>query len=327
MSRTFCLLFIAALYCVPVLAQTQMMFSDTSRGRPFAKDPHVVQFKGRYLMYYSVGPYLDGRAVDPWSIGIAESRDLINWQKVGEILPQTDYEAQGMCAPGAVVVNGKIHLFYQTYGNGPKDAICHAVSEDGLRFTRDASNPVFHPTGAWTSGRAIDAEVIIDGPTAFLYFATRDPASKIQKLGVATASAKSDFGRAAWKQASDDSILFPQLSWEQECIEAASVIKRGQEFVMFYAGGVQQFAPTSWRRDQPRWHPLATDVRPAIHGQRQAGRMERQRIRPPAHLPRPQRAYLSFLSRQQRQRQELVPLTTRNRLGERQAQVEVNFPQ
>jgi sucrose-6-phosphate hydrolase SacC (GH32 family) len=259
MSRTFCLLFIAALYCVPVLAQTQMMFSDTSRGRPFAKDPHVVQFKGRYLMYYSVGPYLDGRAVDPWSIGIAESRDLINWQKVGEILPQTDYEAQGMCAPGAVVVNGKIHLFYQTYGNGPKDAICHAVSEDGLRFTRDASNPVFHPTGAWTSGRAIDAEVIIDGPTAFLYFATRDPASKIQKLGVATASAKSDFGRAAWKQASDDSILFPQLSWEQECIEAASVIKRGQEFVMFYAGAYNnspQQVGVATSRDGIRWQRM-----------------------------------------------------------------------
>lgn len=258
MSRIICFLFIAALYCVPALAQTQMMFADTSRGRPFAKDPHVIQFKGRYLMYYSVGPYRDGRTLDPWSIGIAESRDLINWQKVGEILPQTDYEAQGLCAPGALVINGKVHLFYQTYGNGPKDAICHAVSEDGLRFTRDASNPVFHPTGAWTSGRAIDAEVIIDGPTAFLYFATRDPASKIQKLGVATASAKSDFGRAAWKQASDDSILFPQLSWEQECIEAASVIKRGKEFVMFYAGAYN---------NSPQQVGVATS-RDGIHWQR-----------------------------------------------------------
>lgn len=213
-----------------------MMFADDSRGRPFSKDPHVIYFKGRYLLYYSLPSFGDGRAGDGWAIGIAESRDLTNWKKVGEILPQANYEAKGMCAPGALIRDGKVHLFYQTYGNGPKDAICHAVSDDGIRFTRDATNPVFHPTGNWNSGRAIDAEVVIDGPTAFLYFATRDPASKIQKLGVATASSKSDFSRAVWKQASDDSILFPQLPWEGECIEAASVIKRGKEFVMFYAG-------------------------------------------------------------------------------------------
>jgi hypothetical protein len=35
-----------------------MMFADTTRlGRPFAKDPHVISFDGRYLMYYSVPAY------------------------------------------------------------------------------------------------------------------------------------------------------------------------------------------------------------------------------------------------------------------------------
>lgn len=221
---------------LPLSVLAQMKFADTSRGRPFAKDPHVIKFKNRYLMYYSIPSFGDGRSGDGWCIGIAESKDLNEWKKIGEILPQADYEANGMCAPGAVIRDGKVHLFYQTYGNGPKDAICHAVSDDGIHFTRDASNPVFHPAGNWTSGRAIDAEVLIDGPKAFLYFATRDPAMKIQKLGVATASSKSDFSRAAWKQASDDSILFPQLDWEKDCIEAASVIKRGKSYFMFYAG-------------------------------------------------------------------------------------------
>ena len=32
-----------------------MMFGDNSQGgRPFAKDPAVVKFKGRYFLYYSV---------------------------------------------------------------------------------------------------------------------------------------------------------------------------------------------------------------------------------------------------------------------------------
>lgn len=212
------------------------MFADSSRGRPFSKDPQVIQFNGRYLMYYSLPPYGDGRKDDSWAIGIATSSDLTSWAKIGEVLPEMEYEAKGICAPGAVVHRGKVHLFYQTYGNGARDSICHASSADGINFTRDTSNPVFHPEGKWTNGRAIDAEVLIKGSTAFLYFATRDPAGKIQKLGVATASSKSDFGRSAWHQASEDSILAPLLPWEGECIEAPSVIRQGQELVMFYAG-------------------------------------------------------------------------------------------
>jgi beta-1,2-mannobiose phosphorylase / 1,2-beta-oligomannan phosphorylase len=94
-----------------------------------------------------------------WNIGVAESNDLYQWRKIAEINPQADYERRGLCAPGAIVREGKIHLFYQTYGNGPKDAICHAWSSDGVNFERDETNPLFSPRGNWTNGRAIDAEV------------------------------------------------------------------------------------------------------------------------------------------------------------------------
>jgi len=139
-----------------------MMFGDRSRtGTPFSKDPHVIRFQGKYLMYYSVQPYSDkSNPVKGWGIGIAMSNDLINWEKIGEITPSEDYESKGLCAPCARLIDGTIHLFYQTYGNGKNDAICHAWSSDGIYFTRDPSNPVFHPEGAWTCGRAIDAEDI-----------------------------------------------------------------------------------------------------------------------------------------------------------------------
>ena len=36
---------------------TMMLYGDTSRlGRPFAKDPAVVRFAGRALMYYYLTP-------------------------------------------------------------------------------------------------------------------------------------------------------------------------------------------------------------------------------------------------------------------------------
>ena len=74
--------------------EPRMMFGDTSRkGVPFSKDPHVVSFGGRYLMYFSIPPHKD-KPAGGWNIGIAESKDLINWQKVGEINPEAEYVAR-----------------------------------------------------------------------------------------------------------------------------------------------------------------------------------------------------------------------------------------
>lgn len=164
-----------------------MYFADTTRGKNYAKDPAVVFFGGRYLMYYSVPPWGDGRPHDGWVVGVAESRDLDNWTKICDLPRLTALEENGFCAPGAIVLDGTVHLFYQTYGNGANDAICHAVSRDGIRFTPNETNPVFHPAGDWTCGRAIDADVIPFRGRLWLYVATRDPKMEIQKLAVASA--------------------------------------------------------------------------------------------------------------------------------------------
>jgi len=79
-------------------------------------------------MYYSIHRPGEGIAA-----GIAMSDDLEAWTKVGEILPDEDYEGNGLAAPGAIVVDGKVHIFYQTYGNGPRDAICRAAECEELR--------------------------------------------------------------------------------------------------------------------------------------------------------------------------------------------------
>jgi len=223
-----------------------MRYADSSRGRPFSKDPAVVRFRERYRIYYSLPPYKDGRPDDGWSIGIAESDDLEHWRRVGELLPEQACEQKGLCAPGAIVeddpaLGARVHLFYQTYGNGPRDAICHAVSEDGVHFERDPTNPVFQPTGVWNCGRAIDADVVavdgsVGGDELLLYFATRDPAMEVQMLGVASAPLGSGYGREAWTQRCDAPILKPELPWEQECIEAPAVCWHGERLYMFYAG-------------------------------------------------------------------------------------------
>jgi predicted GH43/DUF377 family glycosyl hydrolase len=216
----------------------KMMYGDSTRiGVPFAKDPYVIKFEGKYLMYYSIPAYKDkSNPVQGWGLGIAESKDLFNWKRIGEITPAEDYEKKGLAAPCALVIDGKINLFYQTYGNGKNDAICHAVSSDGIHFKPNPTNPIFHPTGSWNCGRAIDAEVFRFKDKYLLFFATRDSAFKIQIQGVASAPANTNFNRNQWTQLTDYPILKPEYPWEGNCIEAASVIQHGDLLYMFYAG-------------------------------------------------------------------------------------------
>lgn len=238
--KSLLFIFLAAFYSVSFGQAPRMMFGDSLRiGKPFSKDPHVIRFNGRYLMYYSVPPYKEKNGTSHgWGIGIAESTDLNKWKVLGEVNqdPEAVYESKGLCAPSALVIDGKVNLFYQTYGNGPKDAICHASSTDGIHFTRNKTNPIFHPEGSWTCGRAIDAEVISFKGKYYLYYATRDPNYKIQMLGVAVAPGNTNFNRDDWQNISTEApMLKPELPWEKDCIEGASVINIKGELFMFYA--------------------------------------------------------------------------------------------
>lgn len=94
-----------------------MHFAGTVSGKPFSKDPAVVKFQGRYWLYCSLPPY-EGKPTKGWNIGIAQSENLVDWKKVGELKNTGDVEQNGFCAPGPIVRGGKVHLFYQ--GNNDK---------------------------------------------------------------------------------------------------------------------------------------------------------------------------------------------------------------
>lgn len=212
------------------LDKPQMYYGDDTYGRPFAKDPDVVRFGGGCYMYYSM------RMPKGFAVGIARSDDLVEWEKCGNLLPGEGCDKNGLAAPAAIVLDDKVHLFYQSYGNGPKDAICHAVSRDGVNFTRNPSNPIFRPGGEWNCGRAIDADVIVFGDRLLLYWATRDPTFKVQMLGVSSAPLGCDYAADKWTQLCDKSILKPELAWEKNCIEAPAVVEHDGRLFMFYAG-------------------------------------------------------------------------------------------
>jgi predicted GH43/DUF377 family glycosyl hydrolase len=223
-----------------MIAIEPMMFEDIQTGRAsFAKDPCVVELNGCFYLYYSK-PCYDG-ASPAWGghsyqIGIARGDDLANWEIIGAIRAEQPAEGSGICAPGAIVLDGAVHLFYQSYGQFPRDFICHATSTDGVTFTRDPSNPVVMPQGDWNNGRAIDADVIAFNGELLLYWATRDPSGKIQMLGASSAPLDSEFSRSSWVQRCVKPILKPELDWEQDCVEAPAAIVHGGRVYLFYAG-------------------------------------------------------------------------------------------
>ena len=214
-----------------------MLFTVPVAGtdRCFAKDPCVIRWQDRYFLYFSK-LWIDGDGRDRLAIGIAVSRDLENWQETGEIRAVQAAEGLGVGAPGAIVLDGTIHLFYQSYGQFPRDYVCHAESADGLTFERDATNPVVRPEGDWNIGRAIDADVAAFGEELLLYWATRDPEGRIQMLGVSSARRESGFHREDWTQRCSGPVLKPELPWEQTCIEAPAALVRDRKVYLFYAG-------------------------------------------------------------------------------------------
>lgn len=217
-----------------------MLFEDVQPGHTsFAKDPCVVWLNGYFYLYYSK-PHYTGKPLawggHSYQIGIARSTDMLGWEIIGAVRAEQPAEGSGICAPGAIVIDGEVHLFYQSYGQFPRDFICHALSSDGVAFRKDPSNPIVMPQGDWNNGRAIDADVVAFNGELLLYWATRDPVGKVQMLGVSSAVLCGDFSRGEWTQRCDRSILQPDLDWEQDCIEAPAAIAHNGNVYMFYAG-------------------------------------------------------------------------------------------
>lgn len=211
-----------------------MLYTSKNHGRNFAKDPAVVRLGDKYFLYYSVWVTEEGK--ERLGIEVAISDDLTNWTYVKEIKPVLDCERAGIGAPGAIVIDNKVHLFYQTYGNCEKDAICHAVSENGLNFDHNPTNPVFRPSNDFCIGRAIDADVCIFNNKLFMYIATRDHNMECQKLACAYASLDSSFSRGDWTEPINQSVLYPEMEWEDKCIEAPATIVVDNKLYLFYGG-------------------------------------------------------------------------------------------
>ena len=250
-----------------------MKFGDSAqRGTPYAKDPTVIRHDGRYLMYYSVrncdkDHFHEGD--DPirlksWWGAVAESTNLVDWTRIGDIEISGSRFISAAVAPCVKKIDGKIHMFHQARRQpcanagdwvraNKDDLIWHATSEDGVHFVSDGQEPAFAPSNKWSRRVAIDAEVYRTGNRLMLMYVARDPSNKWQMLGMAWAKYGGGYGGGKWTELTIDAPFFrPELPWEMHCIEAPTVVERNGIWYMFYAGAYnheRQQIGVAWSAD------------------------------------------------------------------------------
>ncbi|MBC7248518.1 MAG: DUF11 domain-containing protein [Actinobacteria bacterium] len=123
---------------------------------------------------YSFTMYFDGTTGGVQVIGLAYSADGNYWTRYG------DAPVLGLGAPGEwdsnYVTSGEVlrdgsgqwHLWYSGGVSAAHEGIGHAVSADGITWTKDAANPIFHVSDGvpWRNVRTYTPSVLYS-PTGF----------------------------------------------------------------------------------------------------------------------------------------------------------------
>ncbi len=145
----------------------------------------------KFVMYY------DGTTGGTEALGLAVSNDGINWRGYNDgVAPILDGTGAGgdwdesYVSRGTIVKEGAddYHMWFSGGAGTMNHGIGYASSTDGINWTKDASNPIFHKTDgvAWRDNRTYTPMVIGDEmwftgkSTAGVYsigYATPEPAT------------------------------------------------------------------------------------------------------------------------------------------------------
>lgn len=187
-------------------------------------DPNgLVFFQGKYHAFFQHNPH--GPQWDRMHWGHAVSEDLIHWQELPIALyPDEEYEDDGGCFSGsAIEKDGRLYLFYTSVSHGMGQTQSVAWSEDGIHFTKYASNPV-----------------IRENPLGYPDF--RDP--KVSLIGdryhMVVGTGNKSSGKVLLFTSSDllnwqyEGILFEGSEYAH-CIECPDLFPLGDKYVLMFS--------------------------------------------------------------------------------------------
>lgn len=191
----------------------------------------------------TTGPFIglynyfrSGHSDTSYQIGVATSTDGITWTRGTEptIPVGTGWELGNTVQP-SVVTNGagQLWCFYTGDDGGSNSAIGMATSQDGITWTKYASNPVISPTLGFEGTQCYIPCVLYD--TAETDAAKRFKLWYAAAGGAAIGYASSPDGITWTKKAT--AVLAPTGSgWEQSLVSPQGIVLLGGTYYLYYAG-------------------------------------------------------------------------------------------
>jgi len=152
--------------------------------------------------------------------------------------PAGDFDGRYTDPGAAGFVDGKFQMFPNGFASWPaKVGVGHAVSTDGLHWSREGDQPLFTQDGVDYAGFTLLASSILKaGDQYVLYFYTWDSqySAASSKIGRATAP---DLN-GPWTADSEPVLeAGPKGAWDSFTVLAPSVVTTENGYVMYYTGG------------------------------------------------------------------------------------------
>ena len=148
------------------------------QAKPFAmwNDPSVIKVGSGYIMYLTANS-TDSGSVLPYR---ATSNDGINWNiNTTPVLNQggqNSFDGKSVETPSVIFFKNQYHMYYTGVSNeglGAALAIGHAVSSDGINWTRPGNSAILSPTGSptdWNGYQIGEPGAVIFNNKVYLYF-------------------------------------------------------------------------------------------------------------------------------------------------------------
>ena len=226
---------------------------------------NVIMKDGIFYMAYTGW---DGRVN---RIGLAKSRDLIYWERVGLILDisKGGWDSGSVSGPYIYQEDRLYYLFYVGfprlgYENGP-GAIGLATSNDLINWEKHPSNPILEniPGGLWERGGLYKPCVIKIDNLYYLFYNAKDKenSSWHERIGVAFSK-----DLLHWEKYERNPVLDngPEGAWDSRTVGDPYIVKIDGLWHMFYYGFDREKAQdgVAISKDLINWEKL--DINPII---------------------------------------------------------------
>ncbi len=182
---------------------------------------------GFYRMWFSWRP--------KGSIALTESRDGVHWARPRIVLaPRLASGWEDIVNRPSVIRVGDVYHLWYTGQTATASAIGHAVSPDGVRWTRTGREPVFGPRDPWELRSVMCPDVLWDPATAsYRMWYSAGHQFEPDAIGYATSR-----DGITWRRHGTHPVFKAdaRFVWERHKVTACQVIRDGAWHLMFYIG-------------------------------------------------------------------------------------------